>query len=315
MNNQIKENKLLVMIGVAVAVLATIVFAPTIASSDVFYHFPESSMEELASESDLIIQGVVINVQQGKDRIEEDEGEDDDWIIPTILSEIQVKKVIKGTWEDKTIKVSTEGDLSGEEYIPAAAKMKKSEKVILFLIKDPHYGTDAYTTYGMYQGKFDIDDNNQVKNKHEFASDLKTTTKGMNTTEFENNIYKILGKTPKLEPQLDKNLSPFDSNSNATTEVEDKTKVEEQKNEENMSEEKPNEEQQNEVKIPQEKSNEEAAEEEKTEVDEETVEEEEEAEPQPDLTEQFKNQDQCIEAANQNPDSGFTEDDCKDAFK
>ena len=225
MNNQIKENKLLVMIGVVVAVLATIVFAPTIASSDVFYHFPESSMKELASESNLIIRGEVINVQQGKDRIEEDEGEDDDWIIPTLLNEIQVKKVIKGTWKDKTIKVSTEGDLSGEEYIPAAAKMKKSEQVILFLTKDPLYGTNVYTTYGMYQGKFDIDDNNKVKNKHEFASDLNTKIKGMNTIEFENNIYKILGTTPKLEPQLDKNLSPFD---NVTTEEKDEGQSEQE---------------------------------------------------------------------------------------
>jgi hypothetical protein len=218
MNNQIKVNKLLVMIGVVVAVLATLVFWPTIASAGVFYHIPESSMKELASGSDLIIRGEIINVQPGRDRIVEDEGEDDDWFIPTLLSEVQVKKVIKGTWKDKTIKVTTEGDLSGEEHIPAAAKMKKSEKVILFLIKDPLYGDNAYTTYGMYQGKFDIDDNNKVENKHEFASDVRTKVKGMNTTEFENNIYKILGITPNSEPELEKSSStPFDSITNATT--------------------------------------------------------------------------------------------------
>jgi hypothetical protein len=186
--------KLVYIIGVVI--LATIVFSPTIASSQVLYHFPESSMKELASESDLIIRGEIIDVQPGRDRIEEDEGEDDDWIIPTLVSEVQVKKVIKGTWNDKTIKVTTEGDLSDEEYISAAAKLKKGEKVILFLIKDPLYGDNAYTIYGMYQGKFDIDDNNQVENKHEFASDLKTKIKGMNITEFENNIYKILGMPP-----------------------------------------------------------------------------------------------------------------------
>jgi hypothetical protein len=210
--------KLAHKIGVLVVLSAiTIVFAPTIASSQVLYHFPESSMKELASESDLIIRGEIINVQPGRDRIVEDEGEDDDWIIPTLLSEVQVKKVTKGTWNDKTIKVATEGDLSDEWYIPAAAKMKKGEKVILFLIKDPLYGDNAYTTYGMYQGKFDIDDNNQVKNKHEFASsDLKTKIKGMNTTEFENNIHKIIGVKPESEPQLERNFSSFYSSSNAT---------------------------------------------------------------------------------------------------
>lgn len=37
--------------------------------------------------------------------------------------------------------------------------------------------------------------------------------------------------------------------------------------------------------------------------------------PEPPLTEQFKNQGQCIAHANANPNSGITKEDCKDAFK
>lgn len=80
----------------------------------------------------------------------------------------------------------TEGDLTGKIGVEDAAELDKNEYVYLFLYKEPVYHNE-YVLNGKFQGKFHIDDNNQVEN----IWDKEII--GLNTTQFENRIYKILG--------------------------------------------------------------------------------------------------------------------------
>jgi hypothetical protein len=210
MNRRIKENKLPIIIGATVAALgASIIgFVPTMVPSTISETTQEItrngsisfamvglSLDELAQEAELIIQGKVIDKKQDKGAIL---GNGERTIsLPLVINEIQVNKVIKGTWKDKTIGVITEEDLSGMVIVEDTAEMEQNENVFLFLTKESVYN-NAYAVLGKFQGKFHIDDNNKVEENQ--IEDEPKEKKGLNTTEFENRIYGILSAIPKSEP-------------------------------------------------------------------------------------------------------------------
>jgi hypothetical protein len=99
-------------------------------------------------------------------------------------------------------------NLSETESTNMLTHQVQPQETISFLMVELSY--DAYAVVGKFQGKFHIDDNNRIE-KNNFQ---KMTA--MNTTEFENQINKILGVKPNSNPELEKNLSPYDRSSNTT---------------------------------------------------------------------------------------------------
>lgn len=105
--------------------------------------------------------------------------------VPLIRNTIQVEKVIKGDYTDKTIDGITEGDLTGHISVEGSAKLNKGERVVLFLQREKTYN-ERFAVTGMEQGKYQVDSNGLVKGKF--------MRNGESIPTFENTIEKILKK-------------------------------------------------------------------------------------------------------------------------
>jgi hypothetical protein len=117
--------------------------------------------------------------------------------IPTIRNILQVDKVIKGKFDNKTMDVITEGDLSGNIVVEGPAKFQKGEKAILFLYREQDYGGE-YTTLGLEQGKYHVDSNGLVEGKVT-ATEEYWPLNATSLADFEADIKNVLNQ-PKPEP-------------------------------------------------------------------------------------------------------------------
>lgn len=166
------------------------------------YGTVDLSLADLAHDSPLIVQGMVLDRKQGKTLPPPEHGM---LSTPTVSNTIQVDKVIKGnftTGKIKTINVVTEEDLSGKIIMGDTLALKKSERVILFLYlyKAPGYGPGAYGINGIDQGKYNVLPDGSVMGK--FIEDKDNVS----LADFENNIKKILSE-PKPK-KISNDLAP-----------------------------------------------------------------------------------------------------------
>lgn len=176
--------------------------------STITYDLMELSKYDLVHDSELIVVGNVLD-QYSAGRLGEIKAgvAESTTRIPGIMNTVEVEKVIKGTYEGKTIDIVSEGDLSGKIIVEGPAKFHKGEETILFLYREKGYG-GHYTTMGMEQGKYQVDSNGLVegtlKSNMEYWPSNATTI-----ADFEDNIKDILSK-PKPE-QITEDAAPGDS--------------------------------------------------------------------------------------------------------
>lgn len=156
------------------------------------YAAADLSLEDMAFESQLIIQGKVIEQKEGRLKPAPDVGA---MRIPTTSNIVQIDKVIKGQYNEKTINVVTEGSEKGRVIVPEAASLKKGERLVLFLYKAPEYGPDAWGIKGIDQGKYNVDAAGQ-KVKGKFV--IEATILG-----FEKKIKDVLSKPRPENPSRD----------------------------------------------------------------------------------------------------------------
>lgn len=142
----------------------------------------------IAHEAELIVIGKVLDVKQGGMVGVSTAGVPDSLThFPSINNLVQIDKVIKGQYIDKTINVVTEGDLSGKTKIEDSVQMHKGERTVLFLHKEPTY-KNQWTVVGMNQGKFNVDAKGTVLGKLA-AADIKASLLGL-----EANLKQVLSK-------------------------------------------------------------------------------------------------------------------------
>lgn len=166
----------------------------------IVYDLMELSMYDLVHKSQLIVMGNVLDQQSAGMVGESQVGLPDNLTkVPGIRSTIQVEKVVKGSYEGKTINVITEGDLSGKIVIEGPAKFEKGERTIVFLYREKIYD-GQYAVTGMEQGKYQVDSNGLIKGK----SVLNSTS----VANFDAKIKDILTK-PKPETQPDLNVAKY----------------------------------------------------------------------------------------------------------
>lgn len=166
------------------------------------YAVMDLSLEDMAHDSPLIVEGTVLDRKQGKPLPPPGHG-----MIgtPTVSNTIQVDKVIKGnftTGVPKTINVVTEEDLSGRIIMEDTLELKKNETVILFLFKAPGYGPGAYGITGINQGKYEVLPDGSVMGK--FIGDKDNGS----LADFEKNITKILSEPKPKKVSID--VAPWD---------------------------------------------------------------------------------------------------------
>jgi len=115
-------------------------------------------LQGLSTTADLIIEGKVLDKDQGKKVGHADPGVPPELVtFPSVNNEIQVQKVLKGDYPvNKTINVITIGDLSGKVFVEDSVELKKGEKAVFFLMREPVYD-NAWTLVGYEQGKFKVD--------------------------------------------------------------------------------------------------------------------------------------------------------------
>lgn len=184
------------------------------------YATRDLSIEDLAFESDLIIQGRVIDNKVGSPSPPAEQGMIS---IPTTNNIVQVISVIKGDPKlvGKTITVETEGSASNKRIVvPEGGSLKKGEVAKLFLAKG--VGTSSYVIKGVDQGKYPVDRNNNVKGKF-----ISTP---MNAANFDKNIKKILSEPRPERPTHNVNPGDKDFTTAETKAYEDKLRQETQNN-------------------------------------------------------------------------------------
>jgi hypothetical protein len=176
-------------------------YNPTIpdgANYIVDYATRDLSIEDMSFEAQLIIQGKVIDQNEGRANPVAEQGMIP---IPTTNNVVQVVSVTKGDPKlvGKTINVITDGDVSKRVIVPESAMLKRGENLELFLAKSP-IGENTYTIKGVDQGKYTVDKNNNVRGKF-----IKDT---MPAISFDKNVKKILSEPRPVKQG--KNLRPND---------------------------------------------------------------------------------------------------------
>lgn len=116
------------------------------------------SLNDLVNESEVIVLGNVVDQNYNGTVPDNSDG------VPLIRNAVQVEKVIKGNYTDKTIDVITEGDLTGHTSVGGSAKLNKGERVVLFLQREKVYDGHFAVT-GMEQGKYEVGSNDLIKGK------------------------------------------------------------------------------------------------------------------------------------------------------
>lgn len=141
------------------------------------------SLNDLVKDSKIIVLGTVVSQNSNGTGREIQVGVPSNLTqVPLIRNTIQVEKVIKGNYTDKTIDVITEGDLTGHISVEGNAKLNKGERVVLFLQQEKSYN-EQFAVTGMEQGKYHVDSNGVVKGK--FMSN------GESILTFEDTIEKL----------------------------------------------------------------------------------------------------------------------------
>lgn len=195
---------ILVIILLATSLLSFGLESATLVSSQeqagIIYDLVDLSIYDLVHDSELILMGNVLDQNSVGTIGESQAGVPDNLTkVPGIRTTIQVEKVLKGSYEGKTIDVITEDDLSGRIIIEGSAKLQKGERTILFLYREKIYD-GQYAIMGMEQGKYQVDSNGLVKGK--FISNATSIAS------FEANIKDILAK-PKPETIPDLNVPKY----------------------------------------------------------------------------------------------------------
>jgi len=179
---------------------ARLIFSQQQTGTGIVYDLVDMSIYDLVHDSALILMGNVLDRNSAGTVGESQVGVPDNLTkVLGIRNTIQVEKVLKGSYEGKTIDVITEDDLSGRIVIEGSAKLQKDERTILFLYREMIYDRQ-YAIMGMEQGKYEVDSNGLVEGK--FVSNATSIPS------FEANIKDILAK-PKPEPIPDLNITKY----------------------------------------------------------------------------------------------------------
>ncbi|MFC5469036.1 hypothetical protein ACFPPD_09900 [Cohnella suwonensis] len=151
------------------------------------------NLDEIEASADLIVKATFT----GERTLEEYKDEEGNVYNKESISTLEIKKVLKGDYSEKTIKIYEPGYLIGETYstIEGYNWVNLDGDYILFLRKSKK---GLYTPAGMFQGKFDLKKPDKVKSDIN-KMDINSEYLGENVDLFNKLKQEVLAKYGKSE--------------------------------------------------------------------------------------------------------------------